>query len=104
MAELFLKDYEAELYKQGAQSKQQIKQKINNNARAAEQLRKQTASIETMLFGKLNEKQTDAFLDDVGFLYNVLLTAIDRCGDSEKMRETMLKKIQTMYKSKLNLI
>jgi len=104
MAELFLKDYEAELYKQGAQSKQHIKQKINNNARAAEQLRKQTASIETMLFGKLNEKQTDAFLDDVGFLYNVLLTAIDRCGDSEKMRETMLKKIQTMYKSKLNLI
>ena len=38
MAELFLKDYEAELYKQGSQSRQAIKMHIKQNARQAEML------------------------------------------------------------------
>ena len=103
MAELFLKDYEAELYKQGSQSRQAIKMQINNNARQAEMLRLNLKKIEQMLFGKLTEEQEDFFLDDTGFLHNVLLTAIDRCGDSELRRTGMLKKMKSAYKSMLNI-
>lgn len=103
MAELFLKDYEAELYKQGSQSRQAIKMQINNNARQAEMLRLNLKKIEQMLFGKLTEEQEDCFLDDTGFLHNVLLTAIDRCGDSELRRTGMLKKMKSAYKSMLNI-
>lgn len=104
MAELFLKDYEAELYKQGSQSKQAIKMHIKQNARQAEMLRLNLKSIEQRLFGKLTEEQEDCFFDDTGFLHNVLLTAIDRCGDSELRRTGMLKKMKSAYKSALNII
>ena len=103
MAELFLKDYEAELYKQGSQSKQAIKMHIKQNARQAEMLRLNLKSIEQKLFGKLTEEQEDCFFDDTGFLHNVLLTAIDRCGDSELRRTGMLKKMKSAYKSMLNI-
>ena len=103
MAELFLKDYEAELYKQGSQSKQAIKMHIKQNARQAEMLRLNLKSIEQRLFGKLTEEQEDCFFDDTGFLHNVLLTAIDRCGDSELRRTGMLKKMKSAYKSMLNI-
>ena len=103
MAELFVKDYEAELYKQGSESRQAIKMQINNNARQAEMLRLNLKKIEQMLFGKLTEEQEDFFLDDTGFLHNVLLTAIDRCGDSELRRTGMLKKMKSAYKSMLNI-
>ena len=104
MAELFLKDYEAELYKQGSQSKQAIKMHIKQNARQAEMLRLNLKSIEQKLFGKLTEEQEDCFFDDTGFLHNVLLTAIDRCGDSELRRTGMLKKMKSAYKSALNIV
>ena len=104
MAELFLKDYEAELYKQGSQSKQAIKMHIKQNARQAEMLRLNLKSIEQKLFGKLTEEQEDCFFDDTGFLHNVLLTAIDRCGDSELRRNGMLKKMKSAYKSALNIV
>ena len=104
MAELFLKDYEAELYKQGSQSRQAIKMHIKQNARQAEMLRLNLKSIEQKLFGKLTEEQEDYFFEDTGFLHNVLLTAIDRCGDSELRRTGMLKKMKSAYKSSLNII
>lgn len=104
MAELFLKDYEAELYKQGSQSKQAIKMHIKQNARQAEMLRLNLKSIEQRLFGKLTEEQEDCFFDDTGFLHNVLLSAIDRAGDSEMRREQILKKIKSSYKSQLGLV
>ena len=104
MAELFLKDYEAELYKQGSQSRQAIKMQIKQNARQAEMLRLNLKSIEQKLFGKLTEEQEDCFFEDTGFLHNVLLTAIDRCGDSELRRTGMLKKMKSAYKSMLNII
>ena len=104
MAELFLKDYEAELYKQGSQSRQAIKMHIKQNARQAEMLRLNLKSIEQKLFGKLTEEQEDCFFEDTGFLHNVLLTAIDRCSDSELRRTGMLKKMKSAYKSKLNII
>ena len=104
MAELFLKDYEAELYKQGSQSRQAIKMHIKQNARQAEMLRLNLKSIEQKLFGKLTEEQEDCFFEDTGFLHNVLLTAIDRCGDSELRRTGMLKKMKSAYKSSLNII
>ena len=104
MAALFLKDYEAELYKQGSQSKQAIKMHIKQNARQAEMLRLNLKSIEQKLFGKLTEEQEDCFFDDTGFLHNVLLTAIDRCGDSELRRTGMLKKMKSAYKSALNIV
>ena len=103
MAELFLKDYEAELYKQGSQSRQAIKMHIKQNARQAEMLRLNLKSIEQKLFGKLTEEQEDCFFEDTGFLHNVLLTAIDRCGDSELRRTGMLKKMKSAYKSMLNI-
>ena len=104
IAELFLKDYEAELYKQGSQSRQAIKMHIKQNARQAEMLRLNLKSIEQKLFGKLTEEQEDCFFEDTGFLHNVLLTAIDRCGDSELRRTGMLKKMKSAYKSSLNII
>ena len=104
LAELFLKDYEAELYKQGSESRHAIKMQIKQNAEKAEMLRLKLKSIEQKLFGKLSEKQEDCFFEDTGFLHNVLLSAIDRAGDSEMRREQILKKIKSSYKSQLGLV
>ena len=104
LAELFLKDYEAELYKQGSESRHAIKMQIKQNAKQAEMLRLNLKSIEQKLFGKLSEEQEDCFFEDTGFLHNVLLTAIDRCGDSELRRTGMLKKMKSAYKSALNIV
>lgn len=103
LAELYLKDYEAELYKQGYKSKQMAKKRILDNARAAERLRLNCLSIEQELTAKTNENQMDDFLGDIGFMHNMFLLLIDRCGSSEQKRTMAHAAIYNM-KSELNIL
>ena len=102
LAELYLKDYEYEMYKQGYESKQLAKQLVNNNARKAEQLRKQLSLLEGKLTKQTNNAQQDAFLEDVGFLHEMIFLLTDRCGDNEQKR-IMARAMIFNMKSELNL-
>lgn len=102
LAELYLKDYEAEMRKQGYESKQRAKQLILANADNARRLMSSLQYLEKQLTVKINEEQEDCFLDDVGFLHNMLLLLIDRCGDNEQKRLLARASIFNI-KSELNL-
>ena len=56
-----------------------------------------------MLTDKISEQQEDNFLEDVGFLHNMLLLLIDRCGDNEEKRIKAKAMIFNM-KSELNML
>lgn len=86
LAELYLKDYEADLRKQGYETRQLAKKMILDNAQKAKSLRLQLKRVENKLTDKISEQQEDGFLEDVGFLHNMLLLLIDRCGDNEEKR------------------
>ena len=103
LAELYLKDYESDLRKQGYESRQMAKKMILDNARQAKSLRLQLKSLENMLTDKISEQQEDNFLADVGFLHNMLLLLIDRCGDNEEKRIKAKAMIFNM-KSELNML
>ena len=103
LAELFLKDYENELRTQGYASRQRAKQMILNNAKDAKRLMASLSSIERQLTSKTNEHEQDCFLDDVGFLHNMLLLIMDRCGDNEEKRIKARAMIFNM-KSELKLL
>lgn len=98
-----MKDYEAELYKQGYATKQLAKKKIKDNARQAECLRLQLSSLEGELTSTTNETQKDSFLEDVGFLHNLIVLTIDRCGDNEKKRARVIKYISAI-KTELDIL
>ena len=103
LAELYLKDYEYDLRKQGYESRQMAKKMILDNARQARSLRLQLKRVENMLTDKISEQQEDNFLEDVGFLHNMLLLLIDRCGDNEEKRIKAKSMIFNM-KSELNML
>lgn len=103
LSELYLKDYEADLRKQGYESKQLTKKLINDNANQAKKLRLQLKKVENMLLDKVNEEQEDSFLDDVGFLHNMILLLVDRCGDNDQKR-LMAKSMIFNMKSELNML
>ena len=102
LAELYLKDYEFEMRKQGYESKQKAKQLILANADNARRLMSSLQFLEKQLTVKINEEQQDNFLDDVGFLHNMILLLYDRCGDNEQKR-TVAKAMIFNMKSELNL-
>ena len=56
LSELYLKDYEADLRKQGYESKQLTKKLINDNANQAKKLRLQLKKVENMLLDQVNEE------------------------------------------------
>ena len=101
LAELFLKDYEAELYKAGFESKQAAKMRIKQNAELAKKLRLNLKSIELDLTGKCSEEQEDAFLDDVGFLHNLILKAYSVAGERDNRRKRILKTMDNLYPKKM---
>ena len=103
LSELYLKDYEADLRKQGYESKQLTKKLINDNANQAKKLRLQLKKVENMLLDQVTEDQEDSFLDDVGFLHNMILLLVDRCGDNEQKR-LMAKSMIFNMKSELNML
>lgn len=103
LSELYLKDYEADLRKQGYESKQLTKKLINDNANQAKKLRLQLKKVENMLLDQVNEDQEDSFLDDVGFLHNMILLLVDRCGDNDQKR-LMAKSMIFNMKSELNML
>ena len=103
LSELYLKDYEADLRKQGYESKQLTKKLINDNANQAKKLRLQLKKVENMLLDQVNEEQEDSFLDDVGFLHNMILLLVDRCGDNDQKR-LMAKSMIFNMKSELNVL
>ena len=103
LSELYLKDYEADLRKQGYESKQLTKKLINDNANQAKKLRQQLKKVENMLLDQVNEEQEDSFLDDVGFLHNMILLLVDRCGDNDQKR-LMAKSMIFNMKSELNML
>lgn len=103
LSELYLKDYEADLRKQGYESKQLTKKLINDNANQAKKLRLQLKKVENMLLDQVNEEQEDSFLDDVGFLHNMILLLVDRCGDNDQKR-LMAKSMIFNMKSELNML
>lgn len=103
LAELYLKDYESDLRKQGYESRQIAKKMILDNARQAKSLRLQLKRVENMLTDKISEQHEDNFLEDVGFLHNMLLLLIDRCGDNEEKRIKAKAMIFNM-KSELNML
>ena len=104
LAELFLKDYEAQLYKAGYESKQAAKMRIKQNADLARKLRLNLKSIELELTGKCSEEQADAFLDDVGFLYNLILKAYSVAGEKDNRRKRILKTVDNLYPKKMLLL
>ena len=95
-AELVLKDYEFELRKLGYESKQAAKMRVNNNARLAEQLAKSLRSLEAELNAKITPEMRDNFLDDVGFVYSVVNTSLQKVGDDNQRREMLLKMISKL--------
>lgn len=103
LSELYLKDYEADLRKQGYESKQLTKKLINDNANQAKKLRLQLKKVENMLLDQVTEDQEDSFLEDVGFLHNMILLLVDRCGDNEQKR-LMAKSMIFNMKSELNML
>lgn len=103
LAELYLKDYEHDLRRQGSESKQATKKAILDNARQAEKLRLSLKRVENMLMDRTSENQKDDFLDDVGFLHNMILLLVDRCGDNEEKR-TKAKAMIFNMKSELNML
>ena len=96
LAELYLKDYEAELYTQGFQTKFLTKKRIKDNAKQAESLRLQLITLEQDLTVKTNDIQKDGFLEDVGFLHNIITLINDRCGNNDEKREKVLKYLSEM--------
>lgn len=102
-AQMILLDYENEVRKLGFESRQKAKQLINNNAKDAVKLNANLKRLEKELTVKLDEEQEDRFLDDVGFIYKLILLAIDRSGDDDGIRDQILNDI-LKYESKLNLI
>ena len=103
LSELYLKDYEADLRKQGYESKQLTKKLINDNANQAKKLRLQLKKVENMLLDQVTEDQEDSFLEDVGFLHNMILLLVDRCGDNDQKR-LMAKSMIFNMKSELNML
>ena len=104
LAELFLKDYERILLGLIFSTKRDVKQKVSMNAEKAAQLGIGLRTIEKTLTGIMNDAQHDSFLDDVGFLHNLIISSYEMCFDSEQRRESILKKINTAYKQKLKTI
>ena len=103
LSELYLKDYEADLRKQGYESKQLTKKLIIDNANQAKKLRLQLKKVENMLLDKVTDDQEDNFLEDVGFLHNMILLLVDRCGDNEQKR-LIAKSMIFNIKSELNML
>ena len=71
LAELYVKDYEAELYKQGSQSRQAAKKMITDNAKMARSLRLSLSRLENILKDKLTDELIDSsndMLDNMGIL------------------------------------
>lgn len=104
LAELFLKDYERILLDLRFSTKQDVKQKVSMNAEKASQLGTGLRTIEKALTGIMNEAQHDSFLDDVGFLHNLIISSYEMCYDSEPRRAKILEKINGAYKTKLKEI
>lgn len=102
LAELYTKDYEAELYKQGFESRQAAKKMITDNARVAHSLHLSLMRLENTLLQKISEAEQDDFLDDVGFLHEMCLLITDRCGANETKR-TMVRAAIFNIKSELNI-
>ena len=56
-----------------------------------------------MLLDQVTEDQEDSFLEDVGFLHNMILLLVDRCGDNDQKR-LMAKSMIFNMKSELNML
>lgn len=107
VAVLLLKDYECIMNQLGYQTKQITKKMVTVNAEKAAILMTNLMRIEKNMIKTItvNDKDNeDHFLNDVGFMYNLILSSYEMCYDSEQRRESILKKINTAYKTKLKEI
>jgi hypothetical protein len=100
LAELFLKDYHAEMYKHQHTVNHRTKFMISRNLELSKKLQIQLSTIEKALVGKCNDEQMDAFLDDVGFLHQLIVKSYEVAGDSELRRKKVLDTLDKLYKTK----
>lgn len=107
VAVLFLRDYQAVLNDLGRDTRHEAKRMVTNNAEKAISLMVSLEKIEKSMIKTItsvNEEHEDHFLNDVGFMYNLMISAYEMCHDSEQRRDSILKKINTAYKTKLKEI
>jgi len=100
LADLFLRDYSHEVNKLHQSVNGSAKFRVKNNLELAKKLSNSISSIECDLNKKINDKQEDHFLDDVGFLYKLIVLVYSQVGDSDLRRSKVLKLIENAYKDK----
>lgn len=94
LAEMYLKDYQHELRKQGYESKQKAKAMIKGNLELSEKLRLSLRKLEFELLNKTNDEQQDNFLEDVGFLHSLISKATAICLHDIPKRDEILNIIK----------
>lgn len=101
-AKMFIDDYENMIYKLNIEAQRETKQMLNRNIELAKSLNRNLTKLDRDMINIINQGHKgneDHYINDVGFAYNVLKSTFDVCGDSEKRRNSILKKIKTAYKT-----
>jgi hypothetical protein len=99
-AELVLKDYEYHINFLGSDLKRETKNEVKRNAELAKKLRLSFAEMERKITIDASAESKDQFLDDVGFVYNIVMDSMRVAGDSDNRRARILKMINGLYKDK----
>jgi len=66
----------------------------------AKKLRLSFAEMERKITIDASAESKDQFLDDVGFVYNIVMDSMRVAGDSDNRRARILKMINGLYKDK----